>query len=311
MRPRAGIALSICALAVSCAGAGPRARGERPAGAPRAAEGPGSTAPERVEAAAEARPETGEERDAARALLESVNAARTERGLRPLEWSEELAAVGRGYCEEMSRTGIIAHESKLSGTPADRARRAKIPFVRLTENLAVAEDAAAAHDGLMHSPGHRENILDAGVTEIGIGAVFAVVEGARSLIVTQVFAAPPERIDPETADDDLAQRLNDARLGSGLKPLARDAWLDEEAEGALGSCGSGAIAGSQAKKRAPFHVYTAVMIEGGSIAQIAGGLAENEHARSRLSTHFGVAVARVDGPDGGGVCAVVLFGAKD
>lgn len=313
MSPRPGTAVALLVLLAAACGGGGGGRGapaeagtpeERAAARPAAgvgAEAGGGGAPDPTE----------EERAAARALFDAVNGERAGRGLRALGWSDGLAAVSRGYCAEMARTGIIAHESRISGAPPDRARRAGIPFVRLTENLALAADAATAHDGLMRSPGHRENILDAAVTELGVGAIFAVVDGARSLIVTQMFAAPPERVDPGVAAGELGRLLNEARRAGGLRPLARHAWLDGEAAAASPSCGSGAIASGAPKRKGPFHVYTAVMVEGGTIAQIAEGLAGNAHARSRESTHFGVAVARVEGPDGGGVCAVVLFAAKD
>jgi len=263
------------------------------------------------ETAAIAGEATDEERAAARALFENVNAERTARGLHALTWSDELSVVGRNYCAEMARTGVIAHESKLSGSPADRARKAGIAFVRLTENLALAGDAAAAHEGLMNSQGHKANILDSGVFAVGIGTLRTVRDGVPSLFVTQMFAAFPEEIDPDTADDVLADRLNDARRKLGIAKLVRHEWLDARAKEALRSCGAGAISQkSRAEKNPPFRVLTAVLVQGGTIAQLAEGFAENRHARSRALTHFGVAATRID-ESAGGICAVVMFGSKE
>jgi uncharacterized protein YkwD len=313
MSARARIAAALCAaLAASCGGIAPEA--ERAAApAPSKDEASSSASPlesERGRDVSEVPRETAEERDAARQLFDSVNEERAAGGLPRLAWAADLAAVGRGYCAEMARTGAIAHVSPESGGPADRAERAGIPFVRLTENLALAPDAAAAHEGLMNSPGHRANILDDGVSEVGIGAMFTIKDGARSLVVTQLFAAPPEHIDPDAADDDVASRLNDARKAAGLAPLARHKWLDAQAKGALRSCKASAIADSaKAEKAPPFRLLTVVMLRGGTIPQIAGGLAENEHALSAELTHFGVAAAQVDG-SGSGLCVVVMFGVK-
>jgi hypothetical protein len=212
----------------------------------------------------------------------------------------------------MARTGRIAHDSPASGGPADRARRAGIRFTRLTENLAVAADAAAAHDGLMNSPGHRANILDPAVTEVGIGALYADVGGARALIVTQMFAAPPERIDPDAARAELTRRLNAARRGKGLAAFVRHPWLDARAEEALRSCGSAALGlDANAGKAPPFRLLRAVMVQGATLAQIADSLLGAEQSSSPLLTHVGVAIERVEAGDmAGGACAVVLYAAK-
>ncbi len=310
MNAREGMLAVLCAaLAASC-GAGP-SRGKGTSASPGSGEvrpAPGEKGVATV--APEVPAPTPEERAAAEQLFDSVNSERAARALPKLAWAADLAAVGRGYCAEMARTGVIAHESPISGGPADRATRAGVAFVRLTENLALAPDAPTAHEGLMRSPGHRANILDDGVTEMGVGAVFAIKDGTRSLIVAQMFAAPPEHIDPATAGDDLAARLNAARKAGGLAPFSRHKWLDAKAKDALGSCTSGAIAeGGGAEEQPPFRLITVVVARGGAIAQIADGLAGKDQPRSPLLTHFGVAVKQIDG-SGTGVCAVVMFGAK-
>ena len=43
--------------------------------------------------------------------------------------------------------------------PADRLRRARIPYARVAENVAKGSSAMAAHRGAEDSPAHRENIL--------------------------------------------------------------------------------------------------------------------------------------------------------
>ena len=53
--------------------------------------------------------------------------------------------------------------------------------LRPTEN-----DIEQSHNGLMHSPGHRANILAPEPTHIGIGIIF---EDAK-IWVTQIFSCP-------------------------------------------------------------------------------------------------------------------------
>ena len=51
------------------------------------------------------------------------------------------------------------------------------------ENLALAVTVEIAHDGLMASPGHRENIEHPEFSSLGVG----VVDTPYGLIVVQVF----------------------------------------------------------------------------------------------------------------------------
>jgi len=308
MRSRAAAHAALFALLSACGGAGPGAgtAGDRA----ETGGGPGIAAPLSEGESIVVPPASAGELAASEALLGLVNAERIEKGLKPLAGSAELAAVSRAYCAEMSRTGEIAHESPISGGPADRAKRAGIRFTRLTENLALAADAAAAHEGLMNSPGHRANILDPAVSQVGIGAIFSIQDGVESLIVTQMFASPPEKIDPAAARDELTERLNADRKAKGLAPFARHPWLDARAVEALGSCGSSALDyAAKAEKAPPFRLLRAVMVEGGTLDQISESLFASDPASSSHLTHIGVAVARVEGEQGGG-CAVVFFAAK-
>jgi uncharacterized protein YkwD len=116
-----------------------------------------------------------------------VNRERQAVGLRPLQWDDRLRAVGRAHSQEMFQDNYFAHISPKTGSVADRVRRAAIPFTLVGENLAYAPTVRVAHEGLMNSPGHRENILRPGFTRIGIGAIRSQLRGR---MFTQVFAAP-------------------------------------------------------------------------------------------------------------------------
>jgi hypothetical protein len=146
---------------------------------------------------------------------------------------------------------------------------------------------------------------------VGIGALFAERDGARSLLVAQMFAAQPERIDPADAADAIAEKLNETRSSSGAAPFVRDTWLDARAKEAARSCGKGAIASSAVSEKKPaFHLLTAVQIRGGTVAQIAQGLASNGTVKNRELSHFGVAARRID-DSATGICVVVMLGSKE
>ncbi|NIA25705.1 MAG: hypothetical protein GWP04_09070 [Gammaproteobacteria bacterium] len=121
--------------------------------------------------------------EAATEIFDLLNRSRVEEGLDPLAWSAALADVGQAYATEMYLGGFFSHESPVSGNVADRVKKAGIPYRILGENLALAATPQIVHDGLMASPGHRENILRPEFTRVGIG----VVAGPLGLMVVQVF----------------------------------------------------------------------------------------------------------------------------
>jgi len=120
---------------------------------------------------------------AASEIFDLVNRSRLEEGVDPLAWSQLLADVAQAYAQEMYEGGFFSHESDVSGTVVDRVDAAGIPFHVIGENLALAPTPRTVHEGLMASPGHRENILRSRFTKVGIG----VVDGPLGLMVVEVF----------------------------------------------------------------------------------------------------------------------------
>ncbi len=122
-----------------------------------------------------------------RRMLELVNSERTTRGLDLLVWCERCAVVGRSHSKDMYRHGYFSHVDSNGDDPFDRMRAARIAYAAAGENLSIAPAVKEAHEGLMSSPDHRENILRALFDEVGIGCY----EGPYGLMCTQVFRATP------------------------------------------------------------------------------------------------------------------------
>lgn len=128
-----------------------------------------------------------------------VNAERQKNGLQPLAYDAHLADVARAHSAEMRDLKYFAHESPTASLhePLDRFRAvfAVTPSV-VAENVYRAwgtqhalsdSDVRAAHQALMNSPGHRENILFPSVTRIGVGIV---TNSTGDMWVTQMFEKP-------------------------------------------------------------------------------------------------------------------------
>ena len=123
--------------------------------------------------------------DAEAAMLDLVNLERQRQGLGTLRADEELRQVARAHSREMFERGYFGHTSPYTGSPFDRLRAARVPFLVAGENLAFAPTVRLAHDGLMDSPGHRENILRPQFGRVGIGVIRSPLRGR---MFTQAFA---------------------------------------------------------------------------------------------------------------------------
>lgn len=131
--------------------------------------------------------------DIARAIHEALNFSRTRAGLTPLRANDRLTRAARGHAATMLRTGEMSHTAggtRLTG----RVRKAGYTYRRISENIAWvsrrnASDIVLArtfHSMWMGSSGHRKNMLDARVSEVGVG----VVQAGRKTYAVQVFGHP-------------------------------------------------------------------------------------------------------------------------
>ena len=124
-----------------------------------------------------------------------VNDARTESGLQPLEREARLDATARDFAEFMAASGRLDHRAD-GKTPGARVRQRGYDYCVISENIAheyssrgfAAERLARSFvEGWLQSPVHRENMLDATVTQTGLG----VSRGARNeYYVAHIFGRP-------------------------------------------------------------------------------------------------------------------------
>ncbi len=119
-----------------------------------------------------------------RTLFDLVNQDRRRAGLNPLAWDDQLAEAAQRHSEQLAKHKSLSHQ--FSGEPAlaARASAAGARFSSVGENVAYAPTIPRAHDGLMHSPPHRANILSPEFTAIGI----AIVTRGDELYITQDFS---------------------------------------------------------------------------------------------------------------------------
>lgn len=103
------------------------------------------------------------------AVVELTNAERAAAGCDPLAVDDRLTAAAQLHSEDMDAQGYMDHTSLDGRSPWDRAHAQGYPNPG-AEN--VAKGYRTAQDvvrGWMDSPGHRANILDCRLREIGVG----------------------------------------------------------------------------------------------------------------------------------------------
>jgi uncharacterized protein YkwD/stress response protein SCP2 len=121
-------------------------------------------------------------------VVDRTNAERGRHGLRPLAVDQRLAAAAQAHSADMVRRGFFAHESPDGRQVWDRAVAAGYAYRKVAENIAAGQRTAEeVVRGWMESPGHRANILDRDLTQIGVGRADG---GSYGVYWTQVFGTP-------------------------------------------------------------------------------------------------------------------------
>ncbi|WP_042355715.1 CAP domain-containing protein [Bacillus rubiinfantis] len=106
-------------------------------------------------------------------LFDLTNAARVEHGLPILTWDNKVRKTAREHSTDMAEHDYFDHTNLQGQSPFDRMKEDHIIFYLAGENLAYGQlSSIFAHEGLMNSLGHRENILRKGYEFLGVGVAF-------------------------------------------------------------------------------------------------------------------------------------------
>lgn len=105
-------------------------------------------------------------------VLRLVNIRRAGAGLAPLTLHIELSKVARIKSQDMKNNNYFDHTSPVYGSPFEMMKQFGITYSAAAENIAWGYSTPeAVVNGWMNSQGHRQNILNANFTHIGIGHV--------------------------------------------------------------------------------------------------------------------------------------------
>ena len=120
-------------------------------------------------------------------VLDLVNSERVKYGLSALTWADDLASIARAHSQDMIRRGFFDHTNPDGKSPFDRLKNAGIQYRYAAENIAYGQKSPeAVMNAWMNSSGHRKNILNANLKELGVGAVSSA---SGTIYWTQLFVA--------------------------------------------------------------------------------------------------------------------------
>ncbi|WP_071516110.1 CAP domain-containing protein [Geitlerinema sp. PCC 9228] len=175
-------------------------------------------------------------------VIERTNLERTQRGLSPLVPNQDLTEAAQTHSENMAFQDFFSHTGVNGADVSDRVLDEGYRYTSVAENIAAGyTNAEAVVEGWMNSPGHRENILNPDLKEIGVGYHFLANDTGDTNYNhywTQVFATPANRTVTPTPDP------NPSPSPSPTPTEGNDIIMGSDfGEQLLGFAGNDAIAG--------------------------------------------------------------------
>jgi len=168
--------------------------------------------------------------------LRLLNQERAAHDVPPLAHNQVLEDQANQYACEMIECDFVAHVNPCTGTTLrDRSIEFGYDGAIIGENLASGHESPAevVSAWMASMAGHREVILDARFTEVGVGiqvggadGLYWALELGRPQQFVAACVAPP---DADAWADDLLDLINAERSARGLGPLVLNAALGVQA----------------------------------------------------------------------------------
>ncbi len=154
---------------------------------------------------------------AAEEILRLVNDARAQAGQPALAMDGNLNLAAQVHAMELKQHGSLSHQ--FPGEPALSSRLAEsdLHFDQAGENVALDYSATHAHQTLMASDEHRQNLLNADFNAVGI----AVVWDRCQMYLVQDFARRVPSFNARRVEDIVAERVAALRNQTQLPQLTR------------------------------------------------------------------------------------------
>jgi len=126
-------------------------------------------------------------------IIKETNKVRQENGLPPLTENSLLDRVAEGRVEDMLRQQYFGHISPSGQGAAEMTQRVGYHYKILGENIGSMSMYATDRrfvEGWMQSLGHRENIMNEEVRDIGVAVRKGFIKRQEQWIAVQLFGLP-------------------------------------------------------------------------------------------------------------------------
>jgi hypothetical protein len=155
--------------------------------------------------------------NAAREIFKLLNKERTDHGLPALQWDDRLASAAVDHTRLLAEHKELSHQFNHEPELRQRYVRYNIRLDRAGENVAYDSTVEGAHEGFMHSPPHRANILSPNYDAVGVGVIFR----DDVYYVTQDFAHLVPEMASSAVEDEIAARVQQVRAQQRQAQLKR------------------------------------------------------------------------------------------
>lgn len=137
----------------------------------------------------------------AQQVIVAVNEQRKAFNLKPLIVNSMLMNGAQAKANDMTKGSYFSHVSPIDGKKWSAfVRESGYEYIEAGENLANGFDSVDAMvQAWMDSPTHRENILNPGFEETGLGISFGKLEGYPTIFVAQNFGTQAKKVTPPQA----------------------------------------------------------------------------------------------------------------
>jgi uncharacterized protein YkwD len=103
-------------------------------------------------------------------VVRLTNEQRLSNGCKALTVNAVLTDVAQAHSQDMADNNYFSHQTQDGKSPFDRMSAAGYTYSLAAENIAAGQPTpAAVVQAWMKSPGHRDNIVNCGLREIGVG----------------------------------------------------------------------------------------------------------------------------------------------
>jgi len=113
-----------------------------------------------------------ENADYVQALANLINAARRDAKIRALQLNSQLATAAQDHSRDMACNNFLGHTGSDGSWIGDRLAEAGYSTYNYSEIIAIGRPEDAM-DQWRNSPSHWDSVLDASLTEFGVGYVYA------------------------------------------------------------------------------------------------------------------------------------------